>query len=108
MLAATLFGSGTVPLVGHETFECIQQERAEPALLRVSDFEIVFFQDLGEKPLDEVLGIFGTLSAPAGKDVEGVPVGLAKGGQRGLGLSRADLARGENHGPISCCEQAVL
>src|SRR5262249_1170431 len=55
--AAALLGVGAVALLRQEALERGQQERAEPAALRVGRPEVVLFEDAGEKLLGQVLRV---------------------------------------------------
>jgi len=68
--AAAFLRPGLVPFVGEEMFQRRQQERTEPAAVRVHAGELIFFQQPREKFLGQILRVVRIMSLPPHKSVK--------------------------------------
>ena len=92
--AAALLRPGVGAGVGHEMFQCAQEERTKAPLLRSAGVSPRFDQ-MGEESLGQILRVFhGRAPGAAGKK-DGAPVDAAKfrQGARGLVRERAAIAK---------------
>src|SRR5207302_7259889 len=85
------------PIIGHEMFQRGEEKGAKLAFGAVGGDQIVFVEDLFEKALSQILGIMRRVTAPADKDVKGIPVVAAELFKRLMGRWRSTLRCGEEN-----------
>ena len=87
LAAAALLRLLFAPFAFGEIIEGTEEERAEPAALRVGDLKILVFEEAGEELLGQVLRVLRSPAEPPRVGVERVPVRPAKTFQRLLGFA---------------------
>ena len=100
MALTALGGLGTIPFVGKEVIQASEEERAEPALFRPHATQKALAQQMCDKALRQILGVFVTKATSSHVGVEGVPVSAAQLFQGGRCLRIGALARRQHHAPV--------
>src|SRR5438094_1883793 len=95
--AATFLRLRAAPIIGHEMFQRGEEKGAKLAFGAVGGDQIVFVEDLFEKALSQILGIMRRVTAPADKDVKGIPVVAAELFKRLIGRWRSILGCGQKN-----------
>src|SRR5262249_2502677 len=86
---------------GHVMLETRQQEGPEFAPVRARRLEpALFFQEMNEESLHQILRVMRLASAPAQKRVERIPVNAAQLFESLRGPGRLLIRRRQNHAPL--------
>ena len=76
------------------------QKGPEAALGLVGGGDYPLLQQAGEIVLGQVTGFLGAMAAASDQSVDRIPVGLAQFRERGTGLGRGAIARGNDPAPV--------
>src|SRR5258707_5357366 len=82
MTAASFEPVSPIVLVVQKILQRAEQKCTEPAFLLICATQRIFFQQMGKKPLDEILRFRRSVTPKSQKGVKGWPIRLAEIGKR--------------------------